>query len=180
MDIELNGLDILGIDASLNGTALHFLSDTEGIKLDPGDCVGVERLVNLRAELYDALKGRDVGVVIMEGYSYGSASRAHSIGEWGGILRLSLCDYLPGLRYIVIVPPSTLKKFVIGHAKPGKSGKEIMILNTYKKWGIEIPDNDLCDAHALAKVGEVIFYRGGTAAESHTLLKVEKINVEGL
>ena len=57
-----------------------------------------------------------------------------------------------GLGY-VITPPSTLKKFVIGKQPRGKGAKkELMLLHTFKKWGVEFSDNNLCDAYGLARM----------------------------
>ena len=47
-----------------------------------------------------------------------------------------------------IVTPGSLKKFITG---TGTAKKELMLLNVYKKWGVEFTDNNLCDAYSLAR-----------------------------
>ena len=52
--------------------------------------------------------------------------------------------------------PSTLKKYALGSGKAEKS----MILKTlYKKWGVDIDQDDMGDAYVLARMGcEVVKY----------------------
>ena len=77
----------------------------------------------------------------------------------GKILEMGALNYhcriqlmLHGYPYI-LTPPSTLKKFVIGKQPRGKGAKkELMLLHTFKKWGVEFSDNNLCDAYGLARM----------------------------
>lgn len=165
--------EVLGVDASLNGTALWFYNQGRGTKLNPEGAIGLARLMRLRELLINRLLEvrEDITTVVIEGYSFGSTSRAHAIGEWGGLLRVTLVDTLPNLNTIIVVPPQTLKKYVIGHAKAGECGKDIMMLKTYQKWGMEITDNDICDAHALAQAGAAITRGTGSKTENETLKK---------
>ena len=48
-----------------------------------------------------------------------------------------------------VIAPGTLKKFVTGK---GNSKKDLMLLKTYKKWGVEFEDDNLCDAYGLARM----------------------------
>ena len=48
-----------------------------------------------------------------------------------------------------IIAPGTLKKFVTG---TGKGKKELILLKTYKKWGVEFNNNNLADAYGLARM----------------------------
>ena len=48
-----------------------------------------------------------------------------------------------------IIAPGTLKKFVTGD---GRCKKDLILLKTYKKWGIEFSINDLADAYGLARM----------------------------
>lgn len=50
-----------------------------------------------------------------------------------------------------VVTPTELKKYVSGK---GTAKKELMLLKTYKKWGIEFEDNNLCDAYGLARMAQ--------------------------
>ena len=82
----------------------------------------------------------------MEGYAYG-AQMAHMAGELGGMVKLSLI--IDGV-YPLIVAPSMLKKYVTG--KGTGVQKNQMLLNIYKKWGIEFTDDNAADAYGLAKI----------------------------
>ena len=46
--------------------------------------------------------------------------------------------------------PTTLKKFITGK---GAGPKDVMLLETYKRYGISFLDNNLCDAFGLAQCG---------------------------
>ena len=48
-----------------------------------------------------------------------------------------------------IIAPGTLKKFVTGD---GRSKKDLILLKTYKRWGVEFDINDLADAYGLARM----------------------------
>jgi len=48
-----------------------------------------------------------------------------------------------------IVTPGELKKFVTGK---GNSKKELILLKTFKKWGVEFDNNNLADAYGLARM----------------------------
>lgn len=52
------------------------------------------------------------------------------------------------INYTVIAP-GTLKKFVTGD---GRAKKDLILLKTYKKWGVEFKVNDEADAYGLARM----------------------------
>jgi hypothetical protein len=52
-------------------------------------------------------------------------------------------------KYPLIIPPTTLKKYVTG---AGTGQKNQMILHTYKKWGPTFTDDNACDAYGLARL----------------------------
>jgi Holliday junction resolvasome RuvABC endonuclease subunit len=51
-----------------------------------------------------------------------------------------------------VISPTSLKKFVCGATKGTGSKKELMLMMTYKRWGVEFHDNNLCDAYGLARM----------------------------
>jgi len=115
-------------------------------------------------------------LAVIEGYAMGARNQREALGEWGGVLRLLLMKL--DFKKIAVVAPNTLKKFVIGHAKKGQSGKEVMLLQAYKRWGREFDDNDKCDAFCLAKAGEVIFSGKGTKTDKENLNKAIILTLE--
>jgi crossover junction endodeoxyribonuclease RuvC len=54
----------------------------------------------------------------------------------------------------IIVAPTSLKKFVTGS---GRGDKNIMLLEAYKKWGVDCKNDDENDAHALARVAQALY-----------------------
>ena len=155
----------LGLDLSLNSSGYVFFSPSEGI-LEQGTIKqtklrGVERLSDNRGKL-NALIHKYVdrhGVKVLaciEGYAMGvRGGRLASIGEWGGIARLLLSDYsVPFLE----CPPNNLKKFVTGK---GSGGKDIMLLETFKRFGESFSNDDICDAYGLARVCEAWHNKDG-------------------
>jgi len=164
---------ILGLDASLTGTGWYDLASGLSGKITPGKLMGVPRLCLLREKLVDVLESTSPQIIALEGYSYGSKGRGvFGIAEWGGVLRMALHDY--GIPSVWIVPPHNLKKYVIGHAKQGQSGKEVMILKTFQRWGKEFSDHDICDAHGLAQAALCLETKVfGTKAAEEALAKAE-------
>ena len=124
--MELNGKKaVIGIDLSLNSTGLAFIFydnkeekvNTKILKIK--SLRGVKRLENIKREIdqfIDKCSGIvDIDLICLEGYSFGSRGRAvFSIAELGGLIKHLLFD-----RKIktVLVPPTTLKKFVTGRGK---------------------------------------------------------------
>lgn len=50
----------------------------------------------------------------------------------------------------MIVPPTSLKKYVTGKGQ-GVSKSQIL-LNVYKKWGVEFTDDNAADSYGLAHI----------------------------
>ena len=83
----------------------------------------------------------------MEGYAYGS-QMANMAGEIGAAVKLVL--YQQYGIYPLVIPPTTLKKYMTG--KGNAAGKSQIMLQVYKKFGIELLDDNAADAYALAKI----------------------------
>jgi len=68
----------------------------------------------------------------------------------GGIVKLSLYSYFNNRdgQYPLIVPPTNLKKYVTG--KGNGVSKSQMLLQVYKKWGVEFNDDNAADSYGLA------------------------------
>jgi Holliday junction resolvasome RuvABC endonuclease subunit len=95
----------------------------------------------------------------MEGTVLASHS-ALKLGELAGLVKLSIWDYFDGnlnsvipyeehLRKPLQIPPMTLKKYATGK---GTSKKQEMLLQIYKRWGVEFNDDNAADAYALARL----------------------------
>ena len=48
-----------------------------------------------------------------------------------------------------IVTPGELKKFITGK---GQAKKDLILLNVFKRWGVEFDNSDLADAYGLSRM----------------------------
>ena len=149
----------IGIDPSLTATGFIVLDEKGNLqkkKIIKSKLKGVERLIELEEELCDSLhiyRGKIDGVC-MESYSFGSRlGQAFSIGELGGIFKRCLTKF--PVKY-KLIPPTRLKKFVTGK---GNIKKELILKEVYKKWGVDLDDNNLADAFGLARIAWSYKYR---------------------
>jgi Holliday junction resolvasome RuvABC endonuclease subunit len=113
--------------------------------------------------------------VVLEGYSHASVSQQHKIGEGGGAIKLALLhSYGSGdpVAYPTLVAPTSLKKFVTGTGK--SQAKSQMLLSVYKKWGVELDDDNAADAYGLARVGVALQSGTDTAYERDVLAKLKR------
>ena len=95
--------------------------------------------------------GYDPEIICLEGYSFGSRGRAvFQTGELGGLVRVLL--HKTGIKWIEI-PPSQVKKFATGK---GNCGKDLILQQVYKRWGMEFKTSDEADAFVLAKIGTIL------------------------
>lgn len=152
---------VMGIDPSLNNTAYCVLGNGEPVigKIGVGKRRGVERLLHIEQEITKLLACHQPLLVVIEGYSYASAHQAHQAGELGGVLRRLF--HVARTSWIDVAPP-TLKKFITGK---GNANKNLVILNVYKRWGVEVGSDDEADAFGLAKAG---YYLMGGPCEGMT------------
>jgi Holliday junction resolvasome RuvABC endonuclease subunit len=146
----------VGIDQSYSGFGLTLLDTdcgnwhTEVFKA-PGS--HVDRLYWISEYLKKVFNGLashadniDVG---MEGYAYGSIM-ANMAGELGAVVKLACYTSLDQFhgKYPYIIPPTMIKKYVTG--KGTGVQKNQILLNVYKKWGVEFTDDNAADAYAIA------------------------------
>lgn len=137
------GITVLGSDNSYLTTVAKF----EG--------KGAERLSTIQAHVILTLKkASKVGTVkdvAMEGYAFGREFGVAQSGELGGAVKLALysCENIGKGTSPIIVQPSTLKKYVTGRAVAKKNE---ILLHTFKKWGVEFPDDNAADSFGLAHI----------------------------
>lgn len=146
----------IGVDPSWTGLAVTALDGerevlrAEVIRTKPGDFESQSaRLSGIGDQFGDLIyfnAFEKSATVAIEGYAMGSKTRPQMAGELGGQLKLKL--WLMGVTYI-IVPPSSLKKYVFGS---GNAKKNAMMMQVYKRWGYESAGDDACDAYCLARI----------------------------
>ena len=144
----------LGIDLSLTGTGLSVVDGEDLIFSEcykPKNKSGPDRLIEIRHKVSETIDKYQPGLICLEGYSFGSRGRAvFQTGELGGLVRVLL--HKTGIKWIEI-PPSQVKKFATGM---GNCGKDIVLQQVYKRWGMEFKTSDEADAFILAKIGTIL------------------------
>ena len=141
----------MAIDASLNESGICIF-DNNGVLIythiidNKKKLIGMERLSHIKKNIEYIIKTKNINIVGIEDYSYGSKGQAIiNLGELGGVIRLYLYEHKIKFKTIA---PTTIKKFI---TNKGNAKKELMLLKVYKKYGIEFENNNMCDAYALGK-----------------------------
>jgi hypothetical protein len=151
---SLKGEVYIGIDQSYTGFGITAI-DKKGnyyTEVYKSEGSGIERLYSIRNYLEDFLSEFDVAAISMEGYAFGS-QMANMLGELGGMIKLLLFDLYPGndsARFPLIVPPTSLKKYIAGKAT--KVSKSQVLLQVFKKWDVEFNDDNAADSYGLARL----------------------------
>ena len=137
----------LGLDLSLTSTGF---SCSEIIGTLSTSHHGTARLYELKKKLEDLLRQTNPDIVAIEGYSFGSRNtQAHSIGEWGGVVRLTLWE--KSIPFIEI-PPTCRAKFATGR---GNASKSEVMSSISARTGIVWSGKgceDMCDAWILEEM----------------------------
>jgi Holliday junction resolvasome RuvABC endonuclease subunit len=157
----------IGIDQSLTGFALTALNvaapDQYQTWVYKSDKKGVARLADIRWWLMDKFdeiaKSGDIENIAMEGTVLASQS-ALVLGELAATVKLACWDYFDSnvnryvpypdhMRVPLQIAPMTLKKYAAGK---GNAKKQEMLMQIYKRWGIEFNDDNAADSYALARL----------------------------
>lgn len=139
--------NILGLDLSLTSTGYCHNGEPDVIRVKT---VGDERLRDISSALYAIRKKLQIDLVVLEGYSFASVfSRAHAIGELGGVVRLDL--FMSGIPYVVVSPKSRAK-FATGK---GNANKADVMHAISEKANLDLSGpgaDDKCDAWVLEQM----------------------------
>jgi hypothetical protein len=165
----------VGIDQSYSGFAVTILGEDSSYQTTVAkfDSAGGERLSEVQAHLLETLNNAkiccDIQDVAMEGYAYGSIM-ANKLGELGGVVKLTLheAEGLGNGTSPMIVPPTSLKKYVTGRGTGVQ--KNQMLLQVYKKWNVEFPDDNAADSYGLA---HIVSGKGSMAYEKEIYEKLQ-------
>jgi len=156
----MNNITSAGIDLSLTGTGLVVLTDGKIVRqhLIKSKPVGakpvdeLDRILKIVSEIREHLRGTMVHIAVIENLAFGvrNATSLTQLAALNYFVRKMLvydCGYeIP----FVLVAPTSLKKFATGS---GASKKDVMLMEVFKRWGVTILDDNICDAYALAQVG---------------------------
>ena len=163
----------MGIDQSYTGFAVTTLEadgDKYFTKVYKSPNRGVKRLVDISCFLIDTFSYYpNILDISMEGYAYGS-QLSNMLGELGGLVKVTAFTHSNSKagKYPLIVPPTSLKKYVSG--KGNGVSKSQMLLNVYKKWGVEFADDNAADSYGLA---HLVSNRGKLAYEKEVFAKLQ-------
>lgn len=164
----LSGPVAIGIDQSLTGFAMTALNCENPTAYETwvykSPYNGVRRLADIRwwmESKFDFLDSQQCRVtdIAMEGTVLASHS-ALKLGELAAVVKLTIWDYFDGnlnsvepypdhLRRPLQIPPMTLKKYAAGK---GNAKKQEMLMQIYKRWGLEFNDDNAADSYALARL----------------------------
>lgn len=198
---------ILGIDQSLQSTGVCMFVDStcaETRALAFPSVTGLDRLAFILQGVRDVIDaGGGAGsfeLAVLEGYAYGGTGMTFHLAELGGLLRWHLAREW-GIPYIV-VPPSTLKKFVTGNGRADKVqmcevarlvyDRDFLKTSWSRRKGTPKPDDwgqkdehwrdDEADAFFLANVGA--FYNGTwdrvATLDQRAILEELKLDPQGV
>jgi Holliday junction resolvasome RuvABC endonuclease subunit len=161
----------LGIDQSLRSSGVAVVTEKQLVqymgRIVPEKLTGVKRLAAVREAIRDVLAAEPlIKFAALEGYAYDvGAGRVFELGEIGAVVKLTLHD--AGVPFI-IVPPASLKQFV---SSSGSATKELMRQAVLKKWGVDVAQDDECDAFGLAQVARSFHLNKGTTRAELEVLK---------
>ena len=151
--IQRSDYMVVGVDPSFNGFAIVVLDNKANIveqkliSCKDKKLSDEEKIIYLENEFKFIPTIHCLDRVFLEGPSLNSTgNNSLQMGAINYYFRVFL--YKNKVDYEVIVP-GTLKKYVTGK---GNTKKELILLNVYKKWGIEFNDNNLADAYGLARM----------------------------
>jgi Holliday junction resolvasome RuvABC endonuclease subunit len=160
----ISGVITLGIDQSLTGFALTAMNvdtpESYETWVYKSEYRGVKRLSDISGWMIRKIdwlvheQSCLIQDIAMEGTVLASQS-ALVLGELAATVKLALWDYFMDydhqdhLRVPLQVPPMTLKKYAAGK---GNAKKQEMLMQIYKRWGIEFNDDNAADSYALARL----------------------------
>lgn len=145
---------VLGLDLSLTCTGAAVIDldvltgeaqvvDTQAIRADK--LRGNERLVHIRDAVIEIAEAhRFPDLAALEGYSFGSISLAHSIGELGGVVKVALHQVGVPLQTL---PPATWRKQLLGR---GNLAKDEIKLEAFVRYGVRFDSTDVTEAFCIA------------------------------
>lgn len=140
----------LGIDQSLQHTGLAIVNSEGKIEKTAAVMVagsGAERLCRIVQAFRAFIHGTRLTAGAIEGYSVKSTNRPFDLGEVSGVFR---AEYYSLFRHEpMVVPPTSLKKFVTGMSG---AEKELMVSTVKSRWGLESDDDNIADAVGLAQM----------------------------
>lgn len=166
----------IGIDPSLTAFGLSFVSaanpEQHETYVYSSPYRGVRRLKDISSWMLESIieienMGHEVLNVAIEAAILSSPSSL-PLGELAGTVKLALYNHFDEdeARFPLKIPPMTLKKYAAGK---GNAKKQEMLLQIYKRWGLEFNDDNAADAYALARLATGVYIN---KVEEETMEKI--------
>lgn len=146
-------MNFLGLDIALAKNGICLINEngdliiSDVFKTNNSDIIE-NRIKKLIDEILKIINENEIEKIYLEGLSYGSSGNSFA----------QICGMHYTLRYeilnncnidVTIIEPNKLKKFITGK---GNCKKDLILLNVYKKFGVEFDDDNLADAYSLARM----------------------------
>lgn len=162
----------VGLDLSLTKTGVAVLEDGELlysglVRSKPqGDTPTdeIERIMEIRNNIIETIRdnsivhGKHPDLVAIEGLAF-LARNTSALVQLSGLNYMLREVFWTAQWPFVIVAPTTLKKFITGK---GNAQKDLMLLETYKRYGVNLLDDNEVDAYGLAQIALATAYKGDT------------------
>lgn len=169
----------IGLDLSLTGTGVIVLNDgkiveQKLIKSKPvPDGKPIDEVIRIRTivdQISELVSKNKPDIAVIEGLAF-------MVRNATALVQLSALNYFTRLMLMncdvpfIIVAPTSLKKFITGN---GASKKDVMLMETFKRYGVTILDDNENDAYGLAQVGLALL---GGNSKSTTKLQEEVLSL---
>lgn len=147
-------MKIVGLDIATK-TGLYFL-DQEDPRQNRGALYkfpkekGLRRVQSIARGFTNFLELYRPELAVIEGFAYGNKNSLVDLVEVATPIKLAL---LAAKVPWYLVPPTTLKLWTTGSGKADKDG---MAAAVKERWGFESEYDDVVDAYALTRIGEVL------------------------
>ena len=140
----------LGIDPSLNNTGCVVVNENKEVVFTTVIHTNIEdniylRIKHIEEEIAKIIDEYKPSYVAIENLSF--ASRGKGMFQLAGLHFLVCLSMVNKNVPFIEVAPTTLKKFV---TNSGRARKELMLLQIYKRYGVEFDSSDEADAYGLA------------------------------
>ena len=160
---------VAGLDLSLTGAAACVIPSDwgqdfravttmrvgHGLARDASDADQLGRLMRLRAEVVDFLTKQRATHVFVEQYAFGAKSRAHALGELGGVVKVECLELGLPVRS---VSPSEARKFLLGSLPKAdqkvKTQLAVYAAGAPKSWSGDEVDAFVVANWGLSEIGE--------------------------
>jgi len=173
MKKSMKDIIVCGIDPGVSHTTIMIYNYKESsIKthIIESKEKGIKRLREMKLKLRKVMKRYKTRLshIFIEGFSFGSrGSMVYTIGEWGGVMALTL--YEMGFR-VYRIPPTFWKKFITGKGNANKTETVVSIMNNY---GFNFDNEHEYDACGIAITGACCCFKFGLSNQNKDKLAKE-------